>query len=313
MGQIVSAKSLEFYKKTIVELTSNWTNGVCWGGVYYADGPRADTEVTAAHTACHAWVTNAYGIACMGQKSSYYLGTWDKEYSNDANNIVILSCHRKGSVSKKTSDFLIKWLARESPFSEHVLNRDDDKSLTEGGLILLGGPAGLTVSQAMWLCKVTRFTTEGGQSAETFRRLVEAGVDGMLAIYVASHVRKVSSTGFTYTGTEGHSTVIKQKTDVVGMIQRNLNMKAGDTGTVFERKGGFRQNRYFDVSDRIHGFCRPTKVSDGWGGQVERSAANKESFIENVKEMERELLNFCQPNIPQPMPDSNTVYLDLDL
>lgn len=324
---IVSDKILKAAKAKLVGITKNWDKGVCNGAVCYIDDDL--TEITLAHTACHAWLSMAYGRACFGIERGYSLGDWTQKYTEKSKNFLALSCHRKGSVTQEESDFLIKWMARESPFSEFILNRDDDESLTKGGVIMLCGPDGLGVSQAMWVAKVLRFTTEGGLAARTFKELVEGGVDAMLAVYVASFVRGEKAGKYVFTGVEGHSTVIgtpnyahRMQTDLLGMIERNFKPRAPDTMSLFVRSQNVKapRNRAPDsgAAEKISGFCKPFVRDDGWGGKITGNGASGPDLVRQVKEWEHELkaclpCNDVEEQVPPPMPDSNTVYLELDL
>ena len=176
----ISKKLLEVVetsKKWLKVNSADWEGGVCRGDTVYTDTGLCVFE---AHSACHSWVTYAFGKACFGKGGGYYQN-WDRKYVEGARAFLTLSCHSKvrtaHNCSDEASDFLIDWIANESPFSEFVLNRDDPDSLHEGGVILLCGPGGLTLSQTMWVCKVLRFTVEGGSASETFMALVKGGVD----------------------------------------------------------------------------------------------------------------------------------------
>lgn len=298
-----------------------WKHGVCSGKCIYLDDPKKGGLVyEALHTACHSWVTYSYGIACFGVRGFY--GPWGQRYVANARNFLTLTCHSrkrsKSICSPEASDFLIRWMARESPFSRFILNRDDDETLCEGGAILLCGPDGLTLPQAMWVCKVLRFTTEGSKAADTFMTLVKGGVDPMLAVLVASHVRSVKGAVFGYTGPEGHSTVFQygDQTDVASLVSRKLNPVADSTSTVFSSTKKVKAEDHTPLTNpvaKIKSFCKPYSKPDGWGGYLTGEGAEGPDLVKHVLEWEREIKDCLQPESPPAPPDSSTVYLDLDM
>lgn len=326
----ISEKLLEVVeksKKWLIASSAAWgadRGGVCRGNAVYAD---TGLQVIVPHSACHSWVTYAFGKACFGNGGAHY-HKWGLEYVEGASAFLTLSCHSKvrsaNVCSDEASDFLIDWIANESPFSEFVLNRDDPVSLHEGGVVLLCGPGGMTLAQTMWVCKVLRFTVEGGSASEAFMTLVKGGVDPMLAVYVASHVRSiVNGATFGYTGLENHSTVINTDTDIVGMMQRNLNPKAYSTHEVFIRDKSAMPKKFTadkNGSTQVKGFCKPMKKSDGWGGFVDSVGANGDAFIQQTLAWQDQFKYCLLPSlstlVPEDvlaLPDLNTVYLDLDL
>lgn len=324
----ISDKLLKECKQYLISNSAIWRDGggVCKGKCVHLTGDLAEP----GHPYCHSWVTYAYTKACgIGYK-------WDGAYKKDAKNFLTLSCHSKvrskSVCSPEASDALVLWMAKESPFSRFVLNRDDDNSLTEGGVILLCGPDGLSLAEAMWVCKVLRFTTEGAAAADTFLSLVKGGVDPMLAVFVASHVRSIKGATFGYTGVEGHSTVFSDYDrvgSILGLFARNVKPRAGSTATVFAAPEKVKADLSFSAAaKKVQSFCKPVKKSDGWGGTVEGAGADGKVLVERVLEWQKELTSmlpegFKIPDphavqvmprqIEAPMPDSNTVYLELDL
>lgn len=316
---VISDKVLAVAKKRLIEETAKWAGGVCQGALLHMDGKDMDTRV---YTACHAWVSHAFKLITKPLKGDMYGYNWASDYKAGAKPFLVLTCHRKGSAKQESSDRLIRWLANESPFSEFVLNRDDDESLVKGGMVLLCGPGGLNNAQALWMCKVSRFTTEGNKAADVFADLVNGGVDGMLAVYVASYIRGESKGGYTFTGLEGHSTVISggygkdaHGADVVGMMNRKLNFKPISTMTVFETpKLDNRAKALKDPVLRIQGFTKAVAKDDGWGGKVQAAHVDAEALVANVKAWEAELQVLVRgEEVPPAMPTADTVYLEVDL
>lgn len=289
-------------------------------------------DFAGAHTACHSWVTSAFCKVALDKGDSYYLQSWDLPYTKNAKPFLVLNVYgrtraKASKISEKDSDFLVRWMAHESPFSEFILNRDDDETLCEGGVILLCGPGGLTLPQSMWVCKVLRFITEGDKAAQVFRTLVEGGVDGMLAVYIASHIRAVKGAVFGYSGVYPHMSVVgggynadAYKELPIGMFQRRIKKNAKSSADVFEADPASypRGFKIVDPATKVKGFCKPFKKPDGWGGFVEGEGVTDKEIIERALEWQRELSVCLRPEEvpPEPvvkMPDSSTVYLDLDL
>lgn len=318
----VSEEMLNKAKARLKTLSDAWVAGVCQGDTLDLTTGNA---VIASHTACHAWVTQAYGKKCWNSDGAYYYDPWNKKYSANAEDFLVLSCHTKvrskNVCSGEATDFLVRWMANESPFKEFILNRDDDASLTEGGVVLLCGPNGLTLSQCMWVCKVLRLITEGAQGADAFMTLVKGGVDGMLAVYISQYVRTLKGAVFGYTGLYGHMTVLSHETSVVGMMQRNLNPKATCTSNVFTAitksiPATFDADK--QPRTKIEGFCKPFKKPDGWGGFTTGVGADEAAFIAHALEWQAQL-SVCLPGakpveeVVCQMPDSNTIFLAVDL
>lgn len=309
----VSEKVLDNVKKWLIKTSATWKAGVCRGQVFHLDG--REVEGVDCHTACHSWVPNAFRKVCTtgGYQS------WGKPLPKDADHFLVASCHSKvrskDVCSPEACDFLVLWMARESPFSEFVLNRDDEESLTEGGVILLCGPNGLNTAQAMWVCKVLRFITEGGKAADTFMTLVKGGVDGMLAVFIASHIRSLNGTTFGYSGLEGHSTVFWNVPDadsyVAGLLARKINPGADATSGVFTRVPLVApEHTKASAAKTLQNFCKPFKKSDGWGGYITGSGVEGDELVKQALEWE----NRIRGGMFQEKPvDTSSIFLDGDL
>ena len=300
-------------KKFLANYASTWTNGVCTGAVKYFDFKN----VAEIHTACHAWVGYGFSAACF-KKGIYNYSPWNQKYHEDAQNFLtlnVMSKHRcRGVCSPEAVTFLSRWIALESPFSEYVLNRDDEESL-ENGHILLCGPDGLNLTEAMWMCKVSRLATEAGQAADVFMELVKGGVDGMLAVYIASLVTSYKGAVFGYTGVIGHSTVIDpRKTSPAAYLQRNVNKTANETPALFSYDKALPGNNITGekAGEVVRGFCKPFKKPDGWGGFIQGKGADRETFIGRALEWQKELT--AEPVKPvKKKPTKDTVFLEMDM
>lgn len=310
----VSKKVLTAAKKKLREKTQNWTNGVCDGVAWYLDG----SEVTYGHTSCHSWVTTAFYRACrVGSTFDFTF----KSYPEGAQDFMVLTCHKKAKsvASAEAMDAIILWLARESPFAKYVLNADDTDSLTNDGAIILCGPNGASQAEAMWMCKVLRYSTEGSRALDTWKTLYDGGVNPMLAVLICTHISSVKGSTFGASTVCSHVRVFNYKEsadpDIYNLMRGESNPGAKDTSSLFDhgksRNSGKRITR---VSDKISDFCKPFKKSDGWGGFTEGNGADATELVERVLKWQRELEEAFELSQKAPaMPDSNTVYLELDL
>jgi hypothetical protein len=311
----VSDKVLADAKKKLNEMTAKWNSGVCWGTCLDLEGK----EFITPHTACHSWVGYAYA-KIRGKGESMYSSTWSTTYPKDAKQFLVLSCHSKkrskSVCSEEAMDAIILWMARESPFSEFVLNRDDDDSLLNGGVILLCGPGALTQAQSMWICKVLRYSTEGAKALDTWLALYKGGVNPLLAVLVCSYVRTIKGATFGFTGAEGHSAVFGAyggEPDVASLLDGTINPAATQTADVFKNdvkaKGG-KIGKAGTPSVVIKGFCKPYQKDDGWGGKIDAQGADGPEFVRRVLEWQHEVEGVVAP---PSLPSKDSVFLDLDL
>jgi hypothetical protein len=312
----VSDKVLAVAKKKLIEMNEKWVWGMCSGTCLDLEGK----EMIIPHTACHSWVGFTYAKV-RGAGESMYSSSWKTTYPKNAKPFLVLSCHSKkrskSVCSPEAMDAIILWMARESPFSEFVLNRDDDDSLLNGGIILLCGPGALTEAQSMWVCKVLRYSTEGAKALDTWLALYKGGVNPLLAVLVCSYVRTIKGTTFGYTGTEGHSAVFGEyggEPDIASLLEGKINPDARQTADVFRndtKAKNAKIGKQALPSVVIKGFCTPYMGDDGWGGKVEAEGAEGPEFVKRVLEWQRD--NEPEAPTPPPLPTESTVYLELDL
>lgn len=312
--QNISPEFIDELKRELKrETTEVWGGGICHGRVYHI--PAEGTELRRAadtHSACHSWVTSAFSSMCYA-KAVYSTSKWDQPYRKDAKNFVVLNCVRNHK-DNEAVDSLVKWMARESPFSEFILNRDDDESL-KYGVLLLCGPDGLNCGQANWVCKVLRFPTEGGKAVDTFHTLIKGGVTPMLAVYVASYIRGFSNNKFKFTGTESHMAVFGKSSyrfgknrydDIRAIVEAKMNPNPASTFDLF---GGYDGQKE-DPSQIIPNFCKPMLMADGWGGTVKAEGATPDQLVQQVLKWQTEIL---AKGAPAPVADTSGVFLNVDL
>jgi hypothetical protein len=338
---VVSAVVLEKAKAHLKDLTDKWagngksegkpygSGGVCMGEVWDLEGRTAQK----GHTACHSWLGYQYSAI---QKGDGYRSTWDADYKAGAKPFLCLNCHTKArsTASDEATDAIILWMASEkSPFSKYILNRDDPKSLTEAGAIILCGPGGASQAQAMWMCKVLRYATEGSQALDVWNELYKNGVHPVLAVLICTFISAQKGASFTAATVSSHVSVFRDAStyggvsnapDLHGVMKFSFNKGATCTSTVFgdEREG--KPTPISTVKTKIASFCKPVMKDDGWGGKVAGESATKEDLIKRALEWQEELggYNGASFQVPAPMPlqappvalpDSNTVFLEVDL
>ncbi len=274
-------------KSRLSSLTREWESkgckGICYGGIL--DIETGDDGDIVGHTACHSWVSLAF--RSIGRDRNNYADSYSR-FGKDSKNFVVADCHSLLGISCSEESWksVVLWFARESMFSQYVINRDDTDSLMNDGVLLLCGPNGMTLTEAMWSCKVLRYSTEGGKSLDTWSALYAGGVNPYVALLVSSRISPVSGASFGASQVTSHLDVFYSGADensVKNMLNGVFNKKANGTYSAF----GLTVKD--TVSAKFRGFCRPIKISDGWGGEVDGSAASKEAFIQNVLDWEQSL------------------------
>ena len=181
--------------------------------------------------------------------------------------------------------------------------------MTEDGAIILCGPDGASPAQAMWMCKILRYCTEGSTSIDTWYTLYKAGVNPLLATLVCTHITCLKGAEFRDSKVCDHVAVFSRDADKVNLVdltQGVNNPKAIATSSLF----AVNAKGLVNPVEKIRDFCRPFKKPDGWGGFVRGNGADKESLIKNVLEWQQEIEKGIEP---PKMSDSSSVYLDLDL
>lgn len=295
----VSPELLEDIKTTrLPRLTKYFSAGICYGSIIILDDILSQIQ---GHGACHSWLSS--GISSYSNPKAYpYL---------------VLNCTpQKNLLCKKESlNEAILWMARESPFSEYVLNRDDTESLLSHGQIYLCDPKGedgLTQTQILWICKVLRYAREGGQALDTWKALKDGGVDPLFAFVLSSYIASFNKTSFSYYPVTGHTNAFLQGADPEKIFKRVF------VGEEVCRKSYNNTSELWgarrDFSDKVRDFCKPRKESDGWGGSVTISRANSEELIKKCLEWEEQLrTEYKIPKITEVLPTQDTVYLDVDM
>lgn len=310
--QFVDKHVLDAAITELADLASTFTGGVCKGKVLDLQGK----QLCDGHQYCHSWLTDAYTFVSKNHRRPDFSNFSNFEYKEGASNFIVLNCvsgERSNKVcSAESRKFLVNWMAKESPFSKYILNKHDQKSLDNSGVIILCGPDGADPGEALWICKVLRFCTEGEKAAEVFQALCEGGVDPLVAVLAASYVRTVlPGAVFGYTGIHSHSTVFKHAYIDVGSLVKGEPLKqAENTSEVFQGNTSSSGKTIY-CPQVFKEFCKSFVKSDGWGGSIETDGAKKEDFIAKVLDWQKE---FVKPsNLPPPPPAKDTVYLDFDV
>lgn len=310
----VSEEVLAKARTWLLNKAETWKNGVSCGS--YTDINWLDDPVI-TNTACHAWLSGAYSYNSCG-RDGYEDGKNAKTFlvANPLGHV-----RTKNNANPESVDRLVLWMARESPFSEYVLNRDDTEGLTKGGVLLLCGPGGLNHVECLWFCKVLRLAVECYGSADVFAALVDAGVDGMLAIAVAHYFQKSSSGYNNYEGV-GHQDVM-MGSDFYALLTRDIYKRSPTTRGLFSEPVKVTERRVIK-SNVFNAFGSPVKKSDGWGGYVSSSGgvADLNELARDVLELQANLLKDIPEEfrfgpvtaVPIPKaPDRNTVFLEVDM
>jgi hypothetical protein len=180
------------------------------------------------------------------------------------------------------------WLtSTDMPFSEFILNKDDEDSLKNGGVILLCGPEALTHAQTLFICKALRYTIEGGQAADVWLKLVEKGVDPLFALYSATYIRKIDNKGerVSHSGPYSHLQVFDKVKDYKGIVARKMFAHASSTFDLFgstctRREGAFASGAN---DDNIKSFFKDEIVDDGWGGKTTVQGGDINVIAEKIK------------------------------
>lgn len=304
----ITQEAYNIATKRLKDLAEDWTSGVCEGDCLDIDGSSFQCW---RHTACHSWVSSAFGH--YGRKNT-----------PSGNNFLILNCHTKKRskhiCSAEANEGIIKWIARESVFSEHVVNRDDDESLLNHGIILLCGKDGLSHNEALWICKVLRHAQEGDKALETWLTLYNGGVNPYLAVFIMSLVRTRNGATFGFTGTQDHCGVFgssyygRQEYDLKALLDPTPNKKASATDYVLVPKEDsvktLAKGQKITVQ-QIRSLFKETKKDDGWGKMVKASGLSDRELIEAVMKIQQEAEGV--EVAPPPPPGKDTVYLDLDM
>ena len=306
----ISAETLSLAKKQLKDLNKDWTNGVCRGVCLDLRGE----ELVQGHGACHSWVSTAYNHI-YNLKNVDYNRVWASKYTNNAEQFLVLSCHSKKRskqiCSAEAMDGIISWIAYESPFSKFVLNKNDKESLLNDGIILLCGPNAMPQAQAMWVCKVLRYSTEGGRALDTWLELYEGGVNPLLAVLVCSFIRTIKGATFGFTDTNGHSTVFNSYgngPDLLSLLECRINSKAANTDSLFENSRTPLAER--KIHKILKDFCKPELKDDGWGGKIVSEGVSGPDLVRQVLQWQDTLEKSL---LPEPSPSPNTAYLDIDL
>ena len=292
----VSEEVLKKCKKKLLELTNSWdarSTGLCHGDVYRLSG---DYFCESGHGACHSWVTAG------GQ------------FRGSSDSALVLNCHprERCKCKRESADAYALWLARESPFSRFILNRDDTDSLLNGGLIIYtGGKDGATINETLWICKSLRYATEGAKALDVWKELVDEGVDPLLSVVVCTFVSNIKNRQFYPSSVTTHCAVFlnyigQAPCDAENLLRRHHNPDANSSYTLYGKENAFIEGATF--AD----FCKPVIKDDGWGGKITSLGSTKDYFIQEVLKWENTIRE--EHGIPKNnVPNSSTVYLDVDL
>lgn len=323
----VSDEVLTKIKAALTTKTDRWgvsQDGVCQGDVFDLDG-----NVTAhGHSACHSWVSSAF------RKATGRYNWGGDIYAEAAKPFIIATCHtpKYSYASKEATEAAILWLADEakSPFAKFVLNRDDKTHLTTAGALIFGGPGGANHSQAMWMCKFLRYSTEGSKALDVWHILYRNGVNPLLAAYICTHISSYKGATFTASSVSAHVGVFRDEggpyleevpVDLHGLMKFSFNKGADSTHNLFKDNDAKTKAKGKPLA-RIAELCKPYVKDDGWGGKITGKGCDEKQLVEGALKWQEELggydagISSCSEVpviIPVAEPAKNTVFLDFDL
>ncbi len=233
--------------------------------------PTVDKEVRKyLSVAGTRWVRGiaAYGIwrtkPLQGQKSAYYGGYgtgaapchhYLRDIYSDVDFIMVAAM--KAVVSKEHEDFVL-WVCQQSPYAYAVLNRDNSDELLNNGMVIDGRLCGK--GGALWLCKALRSLSERPDKAKNWKKLVDVGVEPLLAFCGASMLRADGGPEtmghhcslFPYRGPKA----VKTHLDHLRKGEKNTTQQAAMPSDYTTKDWGSMLGT-------------PVQKPDGWGGYIQ--------------------------------------------
>lgn len=191
---------------------------------------------------------------------------------NCADEHVIVDAHNK-VLHGQNPDFTL-WVAKESPYSHGVLNKDNDKQLIENAMVIDVEKVGKGGS--LWLCKASRHFKEDVWVPKLWTQLRENGLDGLQAFIGSTILDSAGKAkgGTTHVGLYGYGTP-KELRKFYDEVKEGKKLN-----TFAVSKSGAWGANWGDMKG-----CK-VKKPDGWGGftQVEEPGSAK-TYSELLKEI----------------------------
>lgn len=200
--------------------------------------------------------------------SACHSGLWGVGFSE-----IVVNGH-KDTVQGQFPEF-IKWVANEAPFSNAVLNKDNDKEIVNQGAVIdtsLVGKGGV-----LWLCKAFRYAFEEPDCVRHWYSLRDGGLeDGLQAFIGASIVNKEGLPRPVRT----HCSLFSYDTpeNIKSFYDKVLTWKNEDSREVSMINLKYAADNWGSLA------FKEVSVSDGWGGfTVKKVPSDPKEYIEKLR------------------------------
>lgn len=301
--------------KALEKANENWHAGISWGAVRSTKGN--DVGI-AASSACHAWVNAAYR-QLMG-------GVDGRAVRKGASNFIIANCYKPAmrTCSVEAAEAFVMWLATKSPFVQYILNREDEDSLKNQGVILYCGPDGLCHTECLWVCKSMRYAIESGQAMDAWYAAYKGGVHPMIALAAAQHFRQIQQTPkgkvFKYFEAQiTHNSVFYylDKKHVPELLASKPFKFSAAAATLFTDNGKYKRNNdYGAYESELKDFLATNKsfsFDDGWGGKIKVNGVPEEELVKMLLEFQHQGEGLLPTHEKEIIVTRDTIYLEGDL
>jgi hypothetical protein len=187
---------------------------------------------------------------------------------------VVINGHHPGFMG--TYPELTLWIARESPYSRAVLNKDNtDEILNRGSLIDVEE---VGVGGALWLCKAWRHTIEDSWKPGFWNQLRAEGLDGLQA-FIGADI--LDDGGLPYHGTT-HVALFGycNPTALRGFYEEIKKGEKNPTSQAARQKHEPNRFNWGSLAGK------KVKMADGWGGFTEvQKPGDAKIYAQALKEI----------------------------
>lgn len=250
----ICQKAKEEIQKAVENYPKHWDAGrnpqLCaFGIIKKASGDWLHSPTRGS--ACHA------ALYCVNREPSVVVNAHDPDYQG------------------KYPEF-VKWVCREAPFSEAIINGYNDDEILNHASVIDGEMVGQ--GGCLWLCKALRYPVEDTFRLPFWYQLREQGLDGLQAFIGCSIINKTGAPQ-TYTThnslfSYGNPKSIRDNYNKIRKLKKIDNSAAAlqgvNDGTPHWGSLGFKTE----------------KKSDGWGGFTEvKVPCDAKEFADKLKEI----------------------------
>jgi len=244
----ISEKAQKKVQKAVEEYPKIWTHGICALQMF---DRKSGEESGGGKTGymCHAPLNHPV-----------------------RNDLIVVNAH-KYEWHQSNPEYL-KWVARESPFSHGVLNKDNEKELFEHASVFDMETIGK--GGCLWLGKAFRYFVEDTWKPGYWDKLREAGLDGLQAFIGASILdQEGAPMGYSHVNLVGYQNP-KDLRATYDRLKKIKDLKTTDAGigmyAKYKNWGGL-------------GFTVVRKP-DGWGGYIEvKKPCDAKEYAEKLREI----------------------------